>query len=287
MKISVIDVGSNSVRLATLADGKTLYKRLCTTRLGEGLSLTGKLSCEAIKRTAEAVNLFCGQASKDGAERVYVFATAAVRSSVNGNDFVKYLKDNYGIEVDVISGEQEAEIGALGALGDSDGGIIDIGGASTEITLRKGGKIIYSKSVDIGTVRLHDLAQRNKALLEKVIAEKIEEYGNLKAEGIDMYAIGGTASRLASIKCGLTEYRPEITSETKLTVAMLETCSDMLLEKPVEEIRNTTICKTSADIMGGGCLLLTMILKKIGVKEVTVSEADNIEGYYLLKEGVK
>ena len=56
MKISVIDVGSNSVRLAMLADGKTLYKRLATTRLGEGLSVTGKMTADAVERTAQAIS---------------------------------------------------------------------------------------------------------------------------------------------------------------------------------------------------------------------------------------
>ena len=51
MKISAIDVGSNSVRLATFAGGKTLYKTIKTTRLGEGLSLTGSLKSEAIEKT--------------------------------------------------------------------------------------------------------------------------------------------------------------------------------------------------------------------------------------------
>ena len=76
MKISIIDVGSNSVRLATLADGKTLYKRLKTTRLGGGLSLTGKLSAEAVERTAQAVSDFKFFAESEGAEKVCIFATA-------------------------------------------------------------------------------------------------------------------------------------------------------------------------------------------------------------------
>ena len=81
MKISAIDIGSNSVRLATFADGKTLFKRLKTTRLGEGLSLTGRLKEEAIERSAQAVANFYREAKADGAEKVYAFATAAVRWS--------------------------------------------------------------------------------------------------------------------------------------------------------------------------------------------------------------
>ena len=66
MKCSVIDIGSNSVRLLLWADGKTLYKKLCTTRLGEGLSKSGVLTGEAITRTANAVARFCEEAKQRG-----------------------------------------------------------------------------------------------------------------------------------------------------------------------------------------------------------------------------
>ena len=84
MKISAIDVGSNSVRLMVMADGKTLYKQLDTTRLGEGLANSGVLKPEAIERTARAVQLFAAAAELNGAGTPYVFATASVRSASNG-----------------------------------------------------------------------------------------------------------------------------------------------------------------------------------------------------------
>ena len=116
MKISAIDVGSNSVRLMVMADGKTLYKQTDTTRLGEGLAASGRLLPEAIERTARSVQLFAAAAELNGAGTPYVFATAAVRSAVNGGDFVKRVKQLTGIDVDVIGGEEEAACGLAGAL---------------------------------------------------------------------------------------------------------------------------------------------------------------------------
>lgn len=286
MKIALIDVGSNSVRLALMADGKTLYKTLATTRLGEGLSFSGKMLPEAIERTASAVSAFKARAVNDGADRLYVFATAAVRSASNKSDFLSRVEKD-GISVDVISGEQEAEIGLLGALKGGDGGIIDVGGASTEVSIKSGGKLLYSKSVNIGTVRLFDLAGRDRGKLEKVIAEKLEAYGDFDASKHKMFTIGGTASRLASVIHGLREYRPEITDGTQVTVSELEEYADKLLTMPVEEIRATTICTNSADIVGGGCLLMYSVMKHFGIEKITVSESDNLEGYYMLKEGRK
>lgn len=285
MKISAIDIGSNSVRLALVSDGKTLYKRIRTTRLGEGLAFSGSMKDEAIERTALAVADFVNCAKAEKTDKLYAFATAAVRSASNKAQFLARVKELCGLEIDVISGETEAKIGILGALGNNDGGIIDVGGASTEVTFRAGGRTVYSKSVNVGTVRLFDLAARNKQKLLRIISEKIEEYGEFSAENVNMRAIGGTATRLAAIKHNLLQYTPEVTDGTNFTVGELEKYADGLLSTPVEIIRANTICSASAEVIGGGCLLLAEIMKKLKIKSLTVSERDNLEGYIIYKEG--
>lgn len=285
MKISAIDIGSNSVRLALVSDGKTLYKRIRTTRLGEGLSFSDSMKDGAIERTALAVADFVNRAKAEKTDKLYAFATAAVRSASNKAQFLARVKELCGVDVDVISGETEAKIGILGALGNNDGGIIDVGGASTEVTFRAGGRTVYSKSVNVGTVRLFDLAARNKQKLLRIISEKIEEYGEFSAENVNMRAIGGTATRLAAIKHNLLQYTPEVTDGTNFTVGELEKYADGLLSTPVEIIRANTICSASAEVIGGGCLLLAEIMKKLKIKSLTVSERDNLEGYIIYKEG--
>ncbi len=287
MKIFAIDIGSNSVRLACIADGKTLYKRLKTTRLGEGLSQTGKISQQAIERTASAVSDFIGFAKNEGADRLFAFATAAVRSAENGADFTARVKELCGVTVDVISGGEEAKCGILGALRGGDGGIIDVGGASTEVTVQSGEKTLYSKSLDLGAVRLFDLAGRDKAKLEKVIGEKISDYGDFCATQFNMYAIGGTATTLASVKHGLKVYDPAITHGTVLTQNEVKELSAKFLRLSVEEVRALNGMEPRrADVIGGGCLLLYNVMKRFGINDITVSESDNLEGYVLLKEGV-
>ena len=279
MKISVIDVGSNSVRLLTWADGKTLYKRMITTRLGEGLNESQYLKEEACVRTAQAVCSFVQEAESDGADKVYAFATAAVRSCKNPQMFTQKVKQLCGLPIDILSGEKEAEIGLSGALGGNDGGIIDVGGASTEVIVRDKGKIIYSKSVNIGTVRILDHAGRDLQKIEKFVAEKIEEYGDVTFPESKMYAVGGTASRLASIKHDLKVYKPEILHGTTLTQDEVYAYASRLTTQSVEEIREQTICGSSAELIGGGAMLMYMVMKKLGVGSVTVSESDNLEGY--------
>lgn len=284
MKISAIDVGSNSVRLMVMADGKTLYKQLDTTRLGEGLANSGVLKPEAIERTARAVQLFAAAAELNGAGTPYVFATASVRSASNGGDFVKRVKQLTGIYVDVISGEEEAACGITGALRGRDGGIIDLGGASTEITLQKGGKTVYSKSVNVGTVRLYDIAGQDRQALERAVEATLKDYGNLSLAGTDMYGVGGTATSLAALFHELPAYDPKVVDGTVLTVGWLGSMAERLLSMSVEErkaMRGMDVRR--ADVIAGGCLLLHHILKRFGAEKLTVSESDNLEGYVLLK----
>ncbi len=284
MKISAIDVGSNSVRLMVMADGKTLYKQLDTTRLGEGLANSGVLKPEAIERTARAVQLFAAAAELNGAGTPYVFATASVRSASNGGDFVKRVKQLTGIDVDVISGEEEAACGITGALRGRDGGIIDLGGASTEITLQKGGKTVYSKSVNVGTVRLYDIAGQDRQALERAARTALKDYGNLSLAGTDIYGVGGTATSLAALFHELPAYDPKVVDGTVLTVGWLGSMAERLLSMSVEErkaMRGMDVRR--ADVIAGGCLLLHHILKRFGAEKLTVSESDNLEGYVLLK----
>lgn len=285
-KISAIDIGSNSVRLATFAGGKTLYKRLATTRLGEGLAFTGVLKPEAIERSALAVKNFALQAYAENTQKIYVFATEAVRSASNGQAFVNRVKELCGLDVEVLSGETEAQIGLLGAIGYGDGGMIDLGGASTEVTVREGGRIIYSKSVKMGAVRLYDLAGRDKNKILNAIKKPLEEYGAFNAQTRHMYGVSGTATTLAALKHGLREYDAQVVQGAVLTVGEVENYADVLLKKSIPEICDMlTVDSRRADIIGGGALFLAEIMKKFSINSLTVSDSDNLEGFVLLKEG--
>ena len=286
MKIGIIDIGSNSVRLALSADGKTLYKRIKTTRLSEGLALSGKLSTAPIERTAKAVADFKAEAEAQGAQKVYAFATAAVRSSSNGSEFIEYAKKQYGIEIDVISGETEAEIALLGALGNSDGGIIDLGGASCEVTVRNGGKVIYSKSVDVGAVRLLDVCGRDRNKLEKYISEKLKEYGKVDASKYSMYGVSGTATTLAAVKHKLKVYDPQIVHGTVLTVEEVGELADKFLGMTVKEIEALgEVVVWRADVIAGASLFLYRLMQYMNIQKFTVSESDNMEGYLIYRCG--
>ena len=141
MKYAVIDIGSNSVRLMLWADG-TLYKKLFTTRLAAGMR-NGLLADDAMRRTAEAVAACFEEGVREaGRGNTFAFATAAVRTAVNGDEFCGLVKKLCGLTIDVVAGETEALLGALGAVGSGDGGMVDIGGASTEVFVRENVRLV-------------------------------------------------------------------------------------------------------------------------------------------------
>lgn len=286
-KFAVIDIGSNSVRLMFVADGKVLYKTLQTTRLGEGIAQTKRLKKEAIERTALAVSTFFDRANGEGAERVFAFATAAVRSAENRDEFIAKVQTLCGLCVEVVSGETEAELGILGALGKKDGSLIDIGGASTEIVVQKQGETTYKNSADIGVVRLKDKCGRDKALLDVAFHEAIKGYGTIPFCG-EVYAIGGTATTLAAIYLGLDEYRSDKVTGTEISIKAMHALADKFAQMSVEDIAALPCMPTGrADLILGGTLWLLELMRRFGIEKIIVSDKDNLEGYAIKKGFIK
>lgn len=281
-KFAVIDIGSNSVRLMFVADGNVLYKQLHTTRLGEGVDKSPFLQAAAIERTAQAVHAFYNQALSEGAEKVFAFATAAVRAAQNREVFLERVRTDLGLEIEVISGEREAEIGICGALGNNDGGVIDIGGASTEVVIKQNGSLLYKKSVPIGVVRLKDACGRDREALYRRAYAEIEKFGNVPSA--QMYAIGGTATTAAACILDLPAYDSNRVTGAVLTQKQVGAFAEKLLRSSVEEIaKMPCVSAGRADVLTGGAVLLHAMMQKAGWERLIVSDRDNLEGYAISK----
>ena len=221
----------------------------------------------------------------EGAEYVCAFATAAVRSAQNGQVFTDRVKALCGLSVEVISGEEEAEIGILGALGAKDGAVVDVGGASTELVVKKHGKLLYKKSVDIGVVRIKDRCDREQAQIEKLGRETVKEYGNIpKIE--EVYGIGGTATTIAAQVLGLIEYDSAKVTGSVITLDEMKKQADRLSRMSVEEIAGLPCMpKGRADVLSGGAVWLAVLMEELGISKMIVSDRDNLEGY-AIKRGL-
>ena len=283
--VGIIDVGSNSVRLL-LTDGVFFNKNIITTRLGEGLTKSKELTVESIMRTVNAVKTLSDLAKSKGANQVFVFATAAVRQAVNGNKFTSLVKDVTGITVDVVSGDNEAELGIKGALNGEIGGIIDVGGASTEVAYFDGVKTVYKKSLPIGAVKLYTEFGRDKEKIDKFAKETALLYGETIPGNYK--AIGGTATTLASIDLNLKVYDSSIVDGHFISIQNLEKIVEKLYSlTPAEIIDNYAIQPQRADIIAGGASVILAVCRQLNLNGITVSEKDNLEGYLYFLQNEK
>lgn len=272
MKYAAIDVGSNSVRV--LSDGRKLLE---ITTLGEGLLLTGRLKPEAIKRTADAVSRFYNLAVSEGADKVFVFATEAVRAAENGNDFISLMRER-GIDVDLVSKDKEAEYGFLGAYTCGTCAVLDIGGASAELAVGNENGIIYKKSLPLGAVRLKDKSD-DVSVMEEYVREISKEY--LPVPPFDrLIAIGGTPTTYAAIKLSCEPYDPKAVDGTTLTTEEIRNITERIVKTPYElrkDIRGLHPKKVPFAVQSG--VLLYTIAETLSTPTLTVSESDNLEGY--------
>ena len=283
MKTAVIDIGSNSVRLMIPQKRGVNEKKLNTTRLAENLSLTGFLSDNAMRRSAQAVEEFYDEAKNGGCDKIYVFATEAVRAAKNGKEFTDMLASR-GITVDVIDGETEAEIGYLGAAGNEKSAtVFDIGGASVEIVCGKNGKILRKKSLPLGLVRLNDLLGKNEKDIEKYVSENVPLFGDFGKSPV-LIGIGGTATSIGAMLSGETVYSAEKVHGIKVTlneiVSLRRKIFDDCRGKNLHDVY-PVISPLRAEIIPHGVIVTENIMRHLGYEEFTVSETDNMEGYLL------
>lgn len=282
-KINVIDLGSSSVRYMRISNGKILFKRSEVTRLAQGMS-DGLLCEESTKRTLRAISEFCNEAKAFGGD-IYIFATAAVRNAKNGKIFACLVKDLTGVEMQILSGEEEAEIGLLGALKGLDGALIDIGGGSTEIVVAKDKKIIYEKSLQVGAVNLKDEAG-SLITAKDIISKRLAFFGQVPQS--NFYGVGGTVTSLTAILLGLREYDSAKVHGFILTREELNRGVEILKNNSAEQIaQKYCVNLKRAEVLSYGVTILQGLFDLIGLEKITVSESDNLEGFLIKTKGVK
>ena len=166
--IASIDIGTNTVRLlaAEVRDNKIVREALNlreTTRLGEGLKKGGKLRPEARERTIRALSRFARKMLDAGVKGVSAVGTEALRRASDAVEFIEEAREKAGIDLRVISAEEEARLTLLGVRSglsglapDGEKLIIDIGGGSTEFILTEDWSRHKAISLPVGAVNLFE-----------------------------------------------------------------------------------------------------------------------------------
>ncbi|MEM4261113.1 MAG: hypothetical protein QXG00_07765 [Candidatus Woesearchaeota archaeon] len=272
--ISAIDIGSNTILMLVAKDlGNKRYEILADkhsiARLSEGLSETGVINDQAIERAKKILKEYKDVCDLFGVSTIKSVATSAIREAKNGTEVSLILSNVIGFPIEIISGEEEANLSFSGTIENEENStVIDIGGGSTEFVNGENEEILYKKSIKIGAVKITEKFfpkhppndnQINHAI--DYIEENLETLNKSKLQGI-LYAVAGTPTTLAAITKGVKEYDFNQINGIIITTNILTKLFEEFLSRSVQDIvERYKIHPKRADVITAGTLLLRQILQ--------------------------
>ncbi len=296
-RFAVIDVGTNAVKIlaADVAQGvlTPVHEGSVQTRLGTGLYFGRRLRADAIRSTADAVSAFSKEAARLGVIRVRCIATSAARDAENGAELVDAIKAQSGLDTEVITGEQEAELAFDGVMTDPNLTghsvlVIDVGGGSTEIILGDEDGLACRRSVKLGTVRLSEsfkttdppgveaLARCLVDVRKFVDAEVMPVFqstisGFLSTNPV-LVGASGTSTVLARMFLSSETYDRAVLERVRLTREWLDGACRSMWSLSLEQRRKIPgLPPNRADIIPFGVVILRAVLGAFDTRELLVS----------------
>lgn len=322
---AALDLGTNNCRLLIAstsqkgASGTYELKIMDSfsriVRLGDSISKTGRLSGEAIERTIDALSVCKKKMQKYKLTSCRLVATEACRRAVNTLDFIKRVKKELGLNIEVINNEEEAKLAVIGCSSlirqNADKAIVfDIGGGSTEVIWidakaleqkRQNKALNYSNlegviidwiSIDSGVMNLTeqfggtsfvDVTYKDmvRYIHDKLLlfSEKNKIIDAVKKESVQMLSTSGTLTTLAALEMGLPKYdRNKVDGVTMEISEIKHTIEAIKKMRPSERFNNGCIGPERADFILTGCAVFEAISKLWPVGSITIADRGVREG---------
>jgi exopolyphosphatase/guanosine-5'-triphosphate,3'-diphosphate pyrophosphatase len=292
--VAVVDIGTNSTNLLVVdTAGNDIIRTVATTRLGEGLHETGRLSSTAIERTVATVLAHVSTARDAGATRIVITGTAACRRAANTTDFVDAVRSATGLEVEILSEHDEARFafaGALSGLPELLGPnlVVDIGGGSTEYTVGVL-EAEMSASIPFGSVTAtasHTGSGRPQpedlTNLIGAVSDELEEIGRTipaLAHPARVIGVAGTIVTIAAVEIGLASFDASQLHGFVLTREAAEDVFRTLATETLDERKmNPGLPADRADIIVAGCCILVATMRRLQIDEIVVSTRSLLDG---------
>lgn len=295
-RLAVIDVGTNSVKVLVgdvVAGVVTpVWEASEQTRLGRGFYDDRRLRPEPMAATARAVARFAEEARNRLAAPVRVVGTSAVRDAVNQGELLEAVRHLSGLDLEVVSGEREAEWGFRGVtsapeLRKDDLLVLDVGGGSTEFILGTGARIHHRQSFPLGSVRLLERFQPadppdpsdlhrvrrwiGEFLAREVIPGLRESWAQNGMPGLAV-GVGGTTAILALIHHRLPVFDRDVVESTVFTRGEVRALNEGLwMRSLVERRRLPGLPPERADVMLTGAAIYEGILESLGLDRLAAS----------------
>jgi exopolyphosphatase/guanosine-5'-triphosphate,3'-diphosphate pyrophosphatase len=295
-RVAAIDCGTNSIRLLiadiTGNNFKEVLRTMEIVRLGQGVDQNKAFHPDAIDRTLKAVELFRDQIASKGVEKIRFCATSATRDATNRNLFIDGVREILGVEVEVIPGEEEAELSFIGAtkeLRQSDAPflVVDIGGGSTEFVFGSE-KVEFAKSVNIGCVRMSErhlntqppsMAQIAQAIVDIDIAITQAAAVVPITTAKTLVAVAGTATTVAAAALELTDYDRHLIHLSRISSDKVHKAAASFQSMNKDQIASLGFMHPGrVDVITAGSLVLSRIMAATGAAEFVASESDILDG---------
>lgn len=310
MKYASIDIGTNTLRLLIAEpDGGRLkpliYKR-AITRLGGSYTEDGGIDKLSAKRTVDALVDFKKIISENKITEVTAVATSVVRRAANRQWFLDEVKKKAGIEISVISGDDEARLSLLGVLSVIEDKsekqvVIDIGGGSTEFIFTTRLEMHGAWSMEMGVVHLTENYLKSDPpkktelqALEKEIERVISELKGLmlrggiypedysSRRGATFIGTAGTITTLAAMDQNLEVYDRDRINNYRLSKKRIQEIYEYLVSLSIKERSEVlTLEKGREDLIIPGSAITLFVMDSFGFDEIKVSDAGLLEGIIL------
>ena len=299
MRVAAIDCGTNSIRLliADIESNKLreVVRDMEIVRLGQGVDQTGEFHPDAIKRTLAAVDKYAAEIARRGVQKIRFCATSATRDATNRELFTDGVRERLGIDVEVITGDEEARLSFIGAIQELDSNlgpflVVDIGGGSTEFVFGDS-EVEAAKSVNIGCVRMSERHFKNdppeatqielaRSDIQAAIAQAAALVPITQAK--TLVAVAGTATTVAAAALNLEVYDRYSIHLSHISAANVHKTFEMFMGKNRDErMKLGYMHPGRVDVITAGALVLSEIMKATGAHEFVTSETDILDGIAL------
>jgi len=295
--LAFIDLGSNAVRclLVRVTPGvgfEVLRQERVQTRLGGGRP--GVLPQTSVKETLATVRRFLREVRKEDQPRVLAIATAAVREAANRDDLLATLRRDEGVEVRVLSSEEEAHLGtfaALRSLSFRNGVVVDLGGGSLQVTQVREGDIDSTASTPLGAVRTTQRflnndppTERELLVLREEIKKQVSPILPPAREGQELIGLGGTVRTLASMHLATLDGLRQSRQGFRLRWSDITRLRERLERLPIRDRRYVPGLKAErADIILAGTIVVEEVMALGSYRTLTVCK-DGVRHGLLLHE---
>ncbi len=303
--LAAIDIGTNTFRLL-IAEIRhdpqggspeivEIFSDRTITRLGEGIADHRLISNAAIERSIAALKRFADIIADHNVSSISAIATSALRDAGNRDAFLKQALEETGLNIKIVSGEEEARITSSGMLIGLDvpetALMADIGGGSTELIFTKQGKTFLVKSLNLGVVHLADkymkedpplkdnLNRMDSEILQK-ITPAVDPFKGLFSNDTVFIGTAGTVTSLAAMKLNLDRYDHDRIHNSRLSIDDVRNIyNDISAITARERAKYHSLEPGRLDIIVPGTLILLKLIETFYFKEVIVRD-------YGLREGI-